>query len=227
VIVKPLDLGNGEGVKKCDSMEEVKQYVSSPNGRNELPLLVQEYIPGLDIILGVLAENGKIIAWGTYRRTPDFLEFRKNDAILDIAHQIVSSCNYTGVACFDIRFDERDSSVKVIECNPRFWASFAGLVYYGVDFVNLGILLAQGNKLPETLKKEVTSTEPKNIAYPWPNNFIKGLISRKYPLQSIRKFNTDLAWQSLLDPLPNLYEKVWTRLGITYGYDGIMLEKLL
>ncbi len=226
VIVKPLDLGNGEGVKKIDSLEEIKEYIYNKKVENELPLLIQEYIPGLDIILGVLAENGKILAWGTYRRTPDFLEFRKNDAIMDIAHKIVSSCNYTGVACFDIRLDERDSSLKVLECNPRFWASFAGLVYYGVDFVKMGILLAQGSQLPENLKKEVTSTEPKYIAYPWPNNFIKGLISGKYPLNSIQKFQTDLAWQSLLDPLPNLYEKVWNRLGILNTYDGIMLDKL-
>jgi len=224
-ILKPLALGNGDGVKKIDSCEDIKKYLSKKTEINELPLLLQEFVPGFDIILGILAEQGKIIASATYRKNYYFSEFRRYDAILEIAHQIISASNYTGVACFDIRFDERDSSFKVIECNPRLWASFSGPVYYGVDFVSLGILLAQGKQLPENLKKDVTSTEPVNIRSSWPPRFLKGLVLGKYPAE-IEKFQTDLAWQSVLDPIPDLYEKVWRELSVRLPNDGIMLEKL-
>ncbi|MDF5730304.1 MAG: ATP-grasp domain-containing protein [Rhizonema sp. PD38] len=224
IILKPLALGGGKGVKKFDLLADVDEYLSMNNAASKLPLLAQEYIPGFDIIFSIIAKNGEIIAWTIHKRTPYFLDFFKNDSILNIGKKIVSHYNYNGIANFDIRFDKRSNSVKVIECNPRFWASIGASVYYGVDFVKLGILLAQNNTLPDNLKKGVTSTE--KIPYPWSDQFLRGLILGKYPFQSMNKISEDLAWQNLLDPLPNLYQKVWERLGIVHVHDGVMLEKL-
>jgi predicted ATP-grasp superfamily ATP-dependent carboligase len=227
IMIKPLDRGNGYGVKKINSIVDLHGYISNASQINNLPILVQEYVFGYDILLNVLAENGKLIAWTINRRVPYFFEFFQDENILEIAHKIIDSCNYTGVANFDIRFDERSNSVKVIECNPRFWASFGASVSYGIDFVNLGILLAQGQKLPDNLKKEVTCTEPEKIPYPSPSQFLKGLLLAKYPFAAMKKISSDLAWQSILDPLPNIYEKIWNRLGIVNTHDGVMLNKLL
>lgn len=227
IIVKPLDQSNGYGVKRIDSIEDLHRYVLKVNQLDNLPLLAQKYIHGYDILLNVLAEDGKLVAWTINRRVPYFFEFFKDEKILEIAHKLVYSCNYNGVANFDIRFDERTNSVKVIECNPRFWASFGASVSYGIDFVNLGMLLAQGQKLPDNLKKELTCTEPEKIPYPSPCQFIKGLLLGKYPFLEINKIRNDLAWQSILDPLPDIYEKIWKRLGIVNPYDGVMLNKLL
>jgi predicted ATP-grasp superfamily ATP-dependent carboligase len=228
IIVKPLDQGNGYGVKKIDSIIDLHRHISSnENNLNNLPLLAQEYIYGYDILLNILAKNGELIAWTINKRIPYYFEFFKDEKILEIAHKLVDSCNYSGVANFDIRFDERSNSVKVIECNPRFWASFGASVSYGIDFVNLGILLAQGQKLPDNVKKEVTCTEPEKIPYPSPSQFLKGLLLAKYPFAAMKKISSVLAWQSILDPLPNIYEKIWNRFGIVSTYDGVMLNKLL
>ncbi|MBN3992903.1 MAG: ATP-grasp domain-containing protein [Nostoc sp. NMS2] len=227
IIVKPLDQGNGDGVKRIDSIEDLHKYISNENHLNNLPLLAQEYIDGYDILLNILAENGKLIAWTINKRVPYFFEFFKDEKLLEIAHKLVYSCNYSGVANFDIRFDERTNSMKVIECNPRFWSSFGASVSYGIDFVNLGMLLAQGHKLPDNLKKELTCTETEKIPYPSPSQFLKGLLLGKYRFTGINNISRDLAWQSILDPLPNIYEKIWNRLGIVNTYDGVMLNKLL
>jgi len=225
VIVKPVAEGNSNGVKKIDSVAELDRYVAIATQKDKLPILIQDYIVGADWLLNVLADRGKIIAWTINRRTPYFFEFFKNDEILKIAQKIVSSSNYSGVANFDLRFDECSNSVKVIECNPRFWASFSASVYYGVDFVKLGILSAQNKELPKHLKREVTDVEL--FPYPTPNQFVKGLLRGKYFIKCTKNFKDDLAWQSVLDPLPNLYEKVWNQLGIEVGHDGEMLKELL
>jgi predicted ATP-grasp superfamily ATP-dependent carboligase len=224
VIVKPLSDGNSVGVEKIDSLLALEQYVSIADQNNKLPILIQDYIPGDDWLLNILADNGKIIAWTINRRTPYFFEFFKSNEVLEIAQNIVSVSHYSGVANFDIRFDQRNNSVKVIECNPRFWASFSASVYYGVDFVKLGILAAQKRTIPQHLKRSVSDTEL--FPYPTPNVFIKGLLRGKYFIWGDNKFSSDLAWQSVLDPLPNLYEKVWSRLGIPVGNDGEKITKL-
>ncbi|MDZ8184585.1 MAG: ATP-grasp domain-containing protein [Nostoc sp. ChiSLP02] len=227
LIIKPLNRGNGYGVTKIDSTEDLDKYIFHQNQINNLPLLVQKYVYGYDILLNILAENGKIIAWTINRRLPYFFEFFQDANLLEIAQKIVFYSNYSGVANFDIRFDERSNSVKVIECNPRFWASVGASISYGIDFINLGILLGQGHKLPDNLKKELTCTEPEKIPYPSPSQFIPGLLLGKYPFSEVKKISCDLAWQSLLDPLPNIYEKLWNRLGVVNTHDGVILNKFL
>jgi predicted ATP-grasp superfamily ATP-dependent carboligase len=224
VIVKPIAEGNSNGVKKIDSMTELKNYVAIAAEQNKLPILIQDYIAGEDWLLNILADQGEIIAWTINRRTPYFFEFFPNDEILTIAKKIVSASHYSGVANFDIRFDEKNKIVHVIECNPRFWASFSASVYYGVDFIKLGILSAQKKAIPTDLKRDVTAVEL--FPYPTPNTFIKGLLKAKYFIWKSNRFTTDLAWQSLLDPLPNFYEKIWNRSGHVAGHDGDRIQEL-
>ncbi len=224
VIVKPVAQGNSTGVKKIDSVAELRDYVGIAAQKNRLPILIQDYIVGEDWLLNILADQGKIVAWTINKRTPYFFEFFPNDQILTIAEKIISSSHYSGVANFDIRFDEQTKTVKVIECNPRFWASFSASVYYGVDFVKLGILSAQKKVIPADLKRDVTDIEI--FPYPTPNTFIKGLLKGKYFIWKSNQFQTDLGWQSLLDPLPNFYEKIWSRSSFTAGHDGDRINEL-
>ena len=226
IIVKPLAEGNSNGVQKINSAAELENYVAIVTQSNKLPILIQDYIDGEDWLLNILADKGKVVAWTINRRIPYFFEFFKNDEILKIAEKIVSLSNYSGVANFDIRFDKCNNSVKVIECNPRFWASFSASVYYGVDFIRMGILLAQKKEIPSNSKRDVTELEI--FPYPTPNTFIKGLLRGKYLIWKAKKFKTDLAWQSILDPLPSVYEKIWHKLEVfIINDDGERIQELL
>jgi predicted ATP-grasp superfamily ATP-dependent carboligase len=222
VIVKPLSLGNGAGIQKIESFEGIERYVLDSQQSNQLPFLIQEYIPGIDVIFGILAKDGELVAWTLHERTNDFLKFFPNEVLLDIGRKIIAASNFNGAANFDVRFDTETGRVAVLECNPRFWASTSASVYYGVDFIQAGILLAQGKTLPDTFKTGVGYTQ--EIPYPSPRRFLQGLISGKYPFQGIKK---DLAWQSLLDPLPTLQEIIWDRLNLVNIYDSDVMEKML
>lgn len=194
VIAKQLELEASKGVVKLNSFKELKTYLSSKNEFNKLPLLIQEYIPGIDMGFNFLAKNGEIIAWTIQKwyQENNELEYIRDDNILDIGRQIVSCCNYTGVANIDMRLDNRDKSVKVTECNPRFWGTVDISMLSGVNFPYIGILMTQENiediNYRDTINyREIRYFKPKTLITEILKNMsIKGMDSSNlYFLQQI------------------------------------------
>ena len=199
VIVKPPALGNSIGVKKLDALDALYQHISQKHAYNKPPLLLQEYIPGKDVDLNVLAENGHLVAWSIQEWITDSsIRFIENKDIEVIGRNIISALKYTGIAHFDMRIDERDGSVKVIECNPRFWGTLRASVWNGTNFVHAGILMAQGKKNP--------SRENRKISYMVPVGLLTTLFTGKLSIIKKVPFGTrrDL-WTLLADPLSCLY----------------------
>lgn len=194
IIIKPLDLDGGDGVVKLNSLKELEIYLSSENKFNKLPLLVQEYIPGIDIDFSVLAKNGKTIAWTAQKwQGKNIVQFVKDDNILDIGKRIVSSCNYNGVAHFDMRLDDRDQSIKIIECNPRFWGSLEMSMLSGVNFPYFGILMTKNEKLPENINyEEIKCVAPVTLMFE---------SIRNMSLKDINRHNLYFLRKMIQDPL--------------------------
>jgi predicted ATP-grasp superfamily ATP-dependent carboligase len=219
IILKPLTLENGNGVCKVESYHALEEQLLRSKQPTRLPTLVQEYIPGRDIVFGFLAKEGELVAWTMLERMPGFIKFFRDESLLELGRKIVATCGYHGAGNFDVRLDERDGQVKFFEFNPRFWVSVTSSLFYGVDFIHLGTLLAQGKDLPQELKKEVDDTQ--ELPYDVSPFFFKGLISGKYPFQGVKK---DVAWQTLLDPLPSWHERLSYRFGWKEVYDSSLLE---
>ena len=160
VILKPLELDAGRGVVRCDTPAEVRAHLNRPGVT--LPLLAQEYVPGADVGLGLLAHQGAVVAWSIQKQLPDGsgVEFIEHERILEIGRRIVSVCRHDGIAHFDMRIDARDGSVQVLECNPRFWASLPFCMLAGVNFADLGIRLALGEPLPESAYRTLSVMFP-------------------------------------------------------------------
>jgi len=221
IMLKPLALGNSEGVKKFSSHEEVDYYLS--NGHSEhMPVLAQEFVPGKDLVFGFLANNGEITAWTLLERKPHFVRFFKNDQILDCARKIIAAIKFTGVANLDFRLDEKTGRFAVLECNPRFWASSPISVYYGVDFVRFGLAIAQGKEIEDGWKRGVD--ENREVPYPTPRRYLTGLITGKYPIRGSKK---NIAWRALVDPFPTIKEIIYDRLHLLNIYDSVLMEKML
>jgi predicted ATP-grasp superfamily ATP-dependent carboligase len=148
VVLKPLAASGGEGVWVAESREAVVAYLASE--RCELPRLVQEFIPGGDVDLTVLADHGRILAWVVQRRLPGgLMEFFHDDAVLETGRRIVQHTGYHGIADFDLRLDKRDGRIKMIECNPRFPGSLRFKTWAGVNLPHLGVMLGKGQSAPE------------------------------------------------------------------------------
>ncbi len=195
VIAKALDLEGGKGVAKLDSFEELRIYLLNGNGFNKLPLLIQEYIPGIDVDFSVLAKNGNTVAWTIQKWSEgkDIIQFIKDDNVLGIGKQIVSICNYSGVAHIDMRFDERDGSIKIIECNPRFWSSVEISMLSGINFPYLGIVFSQN-------EKHIGHFNYKEIKYLKPKRLIVETL-KNISLKDFNRQNLYFLREIILDPL--------------------------
>jgi predicted ATP-grasp superfamily ATP-dependent carboligase len=221
IMAKAIELSDGRGIKKLDSLAETEQYLTTRQVDNQLPLILQEYIDGFDIDLSILANQGEVIAWTVQQACPHYIEIFGNDTVLDLGKQIVSFYNFTGVAHFDLRVDRNTNQIKVLECNPRLWASIEASLWYGVDFIYLGILFALGREIPLELQRGVFSSQPTKIPYPWLGKTVKGCMKGKFPVREVPKSSLGIIWQNLFDITPTIYDKILTRLGKGAVYDDM------
>lgn len=63
--------------------------------------------------------------------------FVQDEDVLELTRDVIRKMGFTGVAVMDIRRNERDDRLHVIEINQRFGGSD---IYYGKMGVNLGAL---------------------------------------------------------------------------------------
>lgn len=192
-LLKPLKCSGGQPSTYLKLNKE--DYLASGKAPAGFPLLVQEFIPGMDIGLNVLALKGKLVAWTMQKYLdPSTLQFFESEELLRLGRQIVELTQYHGVANFDLRIDARDHSLKFTECNPRFWRSLRASRWNGVNFATLGILLAQGGPLP-------MASASKNVFYVLPSHVITCLAKGKISvLKNIPPSTRSDLRQMFLDP---------------------------
>jgi predicted ATP-grasp superfamily ATP-dependent carboligase len=148
-IVKPTQGEGGAGITTVASREALREDLASRGDLGLQPVVVQAFVPGHDIDLSLLAEKGRIVAWTIQRRREDgAMEFVDRPDVFGLCRELVDWTGYNGVVHIDLRIDERDESVVFIEANPRFWGSLCYSTWVGVDFLDLGLRLAEGESAP-------------------------------------------------------------------------------
>lgn len=197
IIIKPLELNSGLGVKKLYSSKEAINYISKKNEYNSLPLIAQKFINGYGIDVSFLAKNGKIVALTIQKSEPNgSITFVDDLNVVKIINKITRKIKYTGIAHIDMVFDTKSKSIKILEFNPRFWGSMLGSKLSGVNFPYLGILLAQNKNPVSQIKYKKTSYITAKIYF---QNVLKG---KKKDLPRLSKSDF---WQMTNDPLPYTY----------------------
>lgn len=145
VLVKPLRRTFGEGILPAASEEELVRHVRRCQDHGELPVLAQEYAPGDDFGLALLADHGEVTAWTVQRRSPDrgAEYFLHDEAILDAGRRLVSHMKYHGVLDLDFRRNGNGPPLA-IDANPRFPGTMLYKLWAGVNLPALGVALAFG-----------------------------------------------------------------------------------
>jgi predicted ATP-grasp superfamily ATP-dependent carboligase len=149
-MLTPTAASGGFGVARCDSSQAI-QAVQLRFGASVRHWLVQEFIPGRDVGINVLADHGRVVAITLQRRRDHGgVEFVHDERMLYVAHTLVQASGFHGIANFDLRVDERDGALHLLECNPRVWGSLRFSVAAGVNFIELGLRMALGRTVPAT-----------------------------------------------------------------------------
>lgn len=145
-VVKPLSAEASQGVTIEPTLEALALRVADAASMGRLPLLVQEYIPGIEDGASALADHGTVLGCRVHRGQPgQSLVFLEDEAIIDVVERLVEATGFHGVLDLDFRRDARDGSVWTIECNPRLFFTVHMAAATGMNHVARGVALAAGH----------------------------------------------------------------------------------
>jgi len=144
-LIKPTQGEGGRGIQKANNHAELRSIIDQHFQAGTSPLVVQAFISGEDIDISVLADRGRCVAWTIQQRGGrGSMRFRHDATMLAIAANLARETEYHGVLHLDLRIDEHTGDVLLIEANPRFWGSLCYSVWSGVNFLDLGIRMMDG-----------------------------------------------------------------------------------
>lgn len=153
---KPVYGNGGYGIHKYDSAEDVISALNQLPASDREGFVIQEYISGRDVGCNILCKDGEVVAHSIQKSTlaqnRQFtcglgLEFVHDDAILAIAARFARVSRFSGVANIDLRVDERDGTVYMLEVNPRYWQTLLGSLDAGINIPEIHCMLALGQSV--------------------------------------------------------------------------------
>jgi len=145
VVIKPRNSAGAAGVYYPRNPKELVNRYHSVHHRFPYPL-IQEHIPSHGTGYGasfLINEKGKVNACFVHKRLREYpvtggastmRESVKYDDIVNMAHTLLKTLDWFGVAMVEFKMDPRDGVPKLMEINPRFWGSLSLAVTAGVNF---------------------------------------------------------------------------------------------
>ncbi len=204
VLIKPTQGSGGEGIRLYNTKAELLQEIDSYSNSAKR-YVIQQYIYGYDIDCSVLCRHGEILAYTIQRgviKKSRFLpassvQFLFNQDLLDVVKGLMYKLNWTGIAHIDLLFDEKEKQIKVIEINPRYWASLLGSLSVGVNFPYFNLLSSQNRffKIPQYDYKYYMSVTA----------YFRSFFQRKD--DSLSEFVVNSFYYIKRDPLPSVISK--------------------
>jgi predicted ATP-grasp superfamily ATP-dependent carboligase len=215
VLIKPSVGFSGKGIELFDNPAALysfcKKYISSGE------FIIQSFINGYDIDCSVLCQDGKILAYtiqkafinGPHRfGVPAGIDFLYDGSTYNVVKDMVEKFNWSGIVHIDLRYDEEDKQVKVIEMNPRYWGSVLGSLCAGLNFPYFACLTGLKRDLPKIVVQ--------------PKRFVGGKLAiniiAKRLFHRNRKdlyFDNSIIEFLLRDPLPRVieaYSKIYNKI---------------
>lgn len=159
-VLKPLAAEGSLGVRVVSSTAELVAALEPIEAAGLMPVLVQEFIPGDDMGVNVIADHGEVLGTRVQKFEADGrLSFLDRPDAVAIATAVVKETGAHGVFNMDLRRDEASDRLVMTECNPRLYATSHKSAYSGMNPVALGVELARSGRIG-VLPSEPTEVHP-------------------------------------------------------------------
>ena len=143
---------NKVGVNRYISLNQLCEIAD----KVDTEIIIQEYIPGVDYSVCVLADNGKTVyECGFAGYSMEFGAVTSGEVVMNeeayrIAKEVVEKVGLDGNCCFDFII-KKDGTPILLECNPRINASLPFLAKAGADLAYYRCRQLLGYPLPKAL----------------------------------------------------------------------------
>ena len=146
LVVKPTTLDGSRGVKAVHNQLQLIEHISTISKNGTPAIMLQEYIPGDDISISMLASAGRVVAWAvhTWVGKDHDLQFIYDSDVMRAAARLVAASKFDGLINFDFRRHKKTGELYALECNPRPYASIHIAMCAGINFAKLAIDTALG-----------------------------------------------------------------------------------
>jgi predicted ATP-grasp superfamily ATP-dependent carboligase len=217
VLLKPAQSTDGIGISRFESADDLRSFLAGQDqDAYRDRYLVQPFVPGHDLGLSVLCRDGEILAMtqqrgiiaAAHRFGPLMaMEFIRETEITQLSHKLMNALRWSGVAHVDLRFDERDGRIRILEINARYWGSLLGSLVAGVNFADLACRAALGVAFEQPdyqLRKYAHTTTAIKEGLMW--------LMRRNTLHGFRFEETGLRF-FCVDPLPEVVKRIQQKSG--------------
>jgi predicted ATP-grasp superfamily ATP-dependent carboligase len=174
VVIKPINEGLGRPIYPRNPQELVEKYIAfcSKHSLSEADYpMIQEYIASESThSFSALYQNGvckRIFMWNEKRSSPisggasTFSESIYDPKLKELGTKLLDKLTWHGVANIEFKRDKKDKQFKLMEINPRFWASIDIALQCGVDFPYLLCRMAKGTQL------DYSEEYTRNLKFHW------------------------------------------------------------
>jgi predicted ATP-grasp superfamily ATP-dependent carboligase len=206
-VIKPAAGYGQRGIVIPANLEALHSYMSAPGDTGEI--IIQKFVSGVDWAISVFAIDGTITHWTAWA-CPGQLEesfgvgrflttnFVQRHDLFEAASRLMAATNFSGCANLDARLDDADGTMKMFECNPRFFGRLSASRLCGLDFVKAGM----------PVEDRQSFVMHGGFYYPWQellnSRGWKQILAGRWQLRQ-------LAWdmqEMIADPIPLIMRKI-------------------
>jgi len=224
-VVKPRRAHGAFGLRYVNSSRELKEAYGELTSRfgfqpEDAPV-IQEYVAGAKHSVCMLYNRGKLRAKFTFKFLREFpieggtavlRTSVRNDAMEQIAHQVLERLEWHGIAEAEFTLTE-DRGPVLMEINPRFWGSLYQGVASGVDFPYLLYRMAVDGDVDPVLEYPL-GVKTRWLWGDWRAlcDYLRRPISQhRVLLDYLKFFRRDTSYDdfALEDPLPFVVEMIY------------------
>jgi len=148
IITKPLDMWASVGFEIHRTRADLAATVKKGKLKSGFPLIAQRYVPGWDVGASFLAKEGRVVAYSVFQHKKDGERiFYDDERMHSYLEKFIEATDYSGVGHIDTRYNPELDEYRLLELNPRFWASLLYAANAGLNYPDLLVRLEDWDKV--------------------------------------------------------------------------------